>query len=121
MASWTAGGQSYRLYFDVSELLQLVSYVQFKVKTLGRFSRDRFWTTVSSTSSNYSWLRSLCRVHSRKELFVMTLYPFVGGVSGNPFKNLAREDLKISKTWIVLTSLGSRFHSLAAFTPKEFS
>ena len=43
----------------------------------------------------------------------MAVYPFVGGVSGNPFKNLARKDLKISKTWIVLTSLGSRFHSLA--------
>ena len=51
----------------------------------------------------------------------MAEYPFVGGVSGKPFKNLAREDLKVSKTWIVLTSLGSRFHSLAAFTPKEFS
>ena len=30
----------------------------------------------------------------------MAVYPFVGGVSGNPFKNLAREDLKLSKTWI---------------------
>ena len=52
---------------------------------------------------------------------MMAVYPFVGGVSGNPFKNLVSEDLKISKTWIVLTSLGSRFHSLAAFNPKEFS
>ena len=51
----------------------------------------------------------------------MAVYPFVGVLSGNPFKNLVREDSKISKTWIVLTSLGSRFHSLAAFTPKEFS
>ena len=49
------------------------------------------------------------------------VHPFVGGVSGKPFKYLAREDLKLSKTWIVLTSLGSRFHKLAAFTPKYFS
>ena len=51
----------------------------------------------------------------------MAVFLFVGGVSGKPFKNLAREDLKISKTWIVLTSLESRFHSLAAFTPKDFT
>ena len=51
----------------------------------------------------------------------MAVYSFMGGVSGNPFKNLEREDSKMSKTLIVLTSLGSRFHSLAAYTPKEFS
>ena len=45
----------------------------------------------------------------------MAVYPFVGGVSGKPFKNLAREDLKIYRTWIVLTSLGSRFHEHCVF------
>ena len=30
---WRAGGQSYSLYSDVSELFQLVNYVQLKIKT----------------------------------------------------------------------------------------
>ena len=49
----------------------------------------------------------------------MAVYPFVGGVSGKPFKNLAREDLKVSKTFIELTSLGSTFHSSDVLTPKS--
>ena len=89
--------------------------------TLGWFGRDCFWTTVTSKSSNHSWFRSFCRFHSKSELLVMAVYPLVGGVSGNISKNRASDTLKGPRAVRLFTCRGRRFHSLAAFTPKEFS
>ena len=49
----------------------------------------------------------------------MAVYPSVSTAPGKPFKNLAREDLKVSKTFIELTSLGSTFHNSDVLTPKS--
>ena len=51
----------------------------------------------------------------------MAVYPLVGGVSGKFLRNTAREDFSASNVEMELISLGSKFQSFAAFTPKEFS